>query len=518
MDNFKILVLGDLGVGKSSFLKLISERFNDVYPIDFFDYFIHLDEKEEEEEEKKKKEEKKKNDFVCAKDLASNTTTKHNVENVVETIFFQAKKNFLQFIEHKMNTNNFIFEETHKYTYGFEIYTLLWSRNNEYNNKFKKNNPLNIIKNIEKKSIKEIYYHNNENNNNNMCFNNNNNNNNNTCYNNNICYNDNNICYNDNVYDYNNHTDLNLSSHSNDINNFYIIEFVEIGGIQTYSYIRNIFYEKVDGILLVYDSSNNKSYHNLAKWLYELYINTKPPSDVFCGEIKKKNFLWNFFHTQKQKQIKQDHKKDHKKDRKKDQNKNKNRDHINDQNQDQELHQDREHFEYDKNIYNKYNYDKGKNNTFYHKNSYKRKNNNMNHDNYDNYDNDDDEDFFSDDYSDIEKGSYKYNEDILNGKIPIACVATKIDKKNAKEKPAYVKTPRTSYFYNFFFPDLINNDSVYDSSNNIKIKKHILKKLEQHITEAIEIKASSIDCVVDIESFVTFLKNVYNKKFNIQMC
>ncbi|SOV74707.1 ras GTPAse, putative [Plasmodium sp. gorilla clade G3] len=486
MDNFKILVLGDLGVGKSSFLKLISERFNDLYPIDFFDYFIHLDEKEEEEKEKKKKEEKKKNDFVCAKDLASNTTTKHNVENVVETIFFQAKKNFLQFIENKMNTNNFIFEERHKYTYGFEIYTLLWSRNNEYYNKFKKNNPLNIIKNIEKKSIKEIYYQNNDNNNN-------------------MCYNNNNTCYNDTVYDYNNHisinndhTDLNLSSHSNDINNFYIIEFLEIGGIQTYSYIRNIFYEKVDGILLVYDSSNNKSYHNLAKWLYELYINTKPPSDVFCGEIKKKNFLWNFFHTQKQKKKKQDHRKD--------------------QNKDQSKDQDEEHFEYDnKNIYNKYN-SKGKNITFYHKNSYKRKNKNTYHNNYDNYYNDDDEDFFSDDNSDIEKGSYKYNEDILNGQIPIACVATKIDKKNAKEKPAYVKTPRTSYFYNFFFPDLINNDSVYDSSNNIKIKKHILKKLEQHITEAIEIKVSSIDYVVDIESFVTFLKNVYNKKFNIQMC
>ncbi|CAC9696246.1 ras GTPAse, putative [Plasmodium sp. DRC-Itaito] len=499
MDNFKILVLGDLGVGKSSFLKLISQRFNDVYPIDFFDYFIHLDEKEEEEEEKKKKEVKKKNDFVCAKDLASNTATKHNVENVVETIFFQAKKNFLQFIENKMNTNNFIFEETHKYTYGFEIYTLLWSRNNEYNNKFKKNNPLNIIKNMEKKSIKEIYYQNNDNNNN-MCYNDNNTcyNDNNICYNdNNTCYNDNNICYNDTVYDYNNHEDLNHSSHSNDINNFYIIEFLEIGGIETYSYIRNIFYEKVDGILLVYDSSNNKSYHNLAKWLYELYINTKPPSDVFCGEIKKKNFLWNFFHTQKQKKKTQDHKKD--------------------QNKDKELHQNGENFEYDKNIYNKYNYDKGNNNnTFYHKNSYKRKNNNTYHDNYGDYDND--EDFFFNDNSDIEKGSYKYNEDILNGKIPIACVATKIDKKNAKEKPAYIKTPRTSYFYNFFFPDLIKNDGVYDNSNNVKIKKHILKKLEQHITEAIEIKASSIDCVVDIESFVTFLKNVYNKKFNIQMC
>ncbi|KYO01865.1 putative ras GTPAse [Plasmodium gaboni] len=503
MDSFKILVLGDLGVGKSSFLKLISENFNDLYPIDFFDYFIHLDEKEEEEEEKKKKEEKKKNDFVCAKDLASNTSTKHNVENVVENIFFQAKKNFLQFIENKMNTNNFIFEERHKYTYGFEIYTLLWSRNNEYNNKFKKNNPLNIIKNMEKKSIKEIYYKN-EDSNNNMCYDNNNKNN--MCYDNN---NKNNICYNNTVYDYNNHisinndhTDLNLSSHSNDINNFYMIEFLEIGGIQTYSYIRNIFYEKVDGILLVYDSSNNKSYHNLAKWLYELYINTKPPSDVFCGEIKKKNFLWNFFHTQK-----------------KNKNKNKNKENQNkDHKKNYEQDQDEEHLEYDKNIYNKYNYSKEMNNTFYHKNSYKRKNKNTYNDNYDNYNNDDEEDFFSDDNSDIEKGSYKYNEDILNGQIPIACVATKIDKKNAKEKPAYVKTPRTSYLYNFFFPDLINNDAVYDSSNNIKIKKHILKKLEQHITEAIEIKASSIDCVVDIENFVTFLKNVYNKKFNIQMC
>ncbi|CRH00965.1 ras GTPAse, putative [Plasmodium relictum] len=384
METLKILVLGDLGVGKSSFLKLISEKFYEIYPINFFDYFIYTDEKEENKQ------------IMREKDLANNNCSQKNVETIIESMFFQAKKNFLEFIESKMNTKSFFFEERHKYTYGFEIFTFLWNRNNEYNNKFIKNIPMNMIKNDEGLS------------------------------NNNL-----------------------LNSNDNKV---LLIEFFEIGGVQTYSYIRNIFYEKHDGILLVYDSSNNKSYHNLVKWLYELYINTKPPSDIFCVVKKKENTLWNFFQKKK----------------------------TNDTSCNK------------KNI--DANYTKNNSNEF--------KNIKYN-----------DDDFLSDENSDMEKGYYKNSDGILKGEIPIACVATKIDKKNSKEKPAFVKTPKKSYFYNMFFSDFFSKESIYENRNNLKIKKEILKKLEHHISEATEIKASSIDCVVDIDNFLNFLKTVYNKKY-----
>ncbi|CRG93749.1 ras GTPAse, putative [Plasmodium gallinaceum] len=383
MESLKILVLGDLGVGKSSFLKLISEKFYEIYPINYFDYFIYSDEKEENKQ------------IVRAKDLANNNCAQKNVETIVESMFFQAKKNFLEFIENKMNTQNFFFEERHKYTYGFEIYTFLWNKDNEYNNKFIKNIPLNMLKNDE-------------------LLNNNN-------------------------------------SLNSDDNNVLLIEFFEIGGVQTYSYIRNIFYEKHDGILLVYDSSNNKSYHNLVKWLYELYINTKPPSDIFCVVKKKENTLWNFFKKKKKKD-------------------NSNEENIN-------------------TIYTEDNYNEFRNIKY------------------------NDDDFLSDENSDIEKGYYKNGDRILKGEIPIACVATKIDKKNSKEKPAFAKTPKKSCFYDIFFSDFFSKEPIYESKNNLKIKKEILKKLEHHISEAIEIKASSIDCVVDIDNFLNFLKTAYNKKY-----
>ncbi|KAI4837330.1 ras GTPAse [Plasmodium brasilianum] len=423
MESLKILVLGDLGVGKSSFLKLISERFNEIYPINVFDYFMYLD----EEEEKKQ--------FINARDLAQNNSTKQNVETIVESMFFQAKKNFLEFIENKMNAKNFFYEERHKYTYGFEIFTFLWNRNNDYNNNiFEKNIPLNIIKKEENLTSNTVLYGNKKD------------------------------SGSINIIHSSHRGNSDSSDSPANLDDVLLVEFFEIGGVQSYSYIRNIFYEKHDGILLVYDSSNNKSYHNLVKWLYELYINTKPPSDIFCRAKKEQNRIWEFFqYTEINKKKKK-----------------KNSDDIIISPTRKEIKENYENY-------------------------YNMKNKKYN----------EEEDLFlSDEISDIEKGHITHKEDILKGEIPIACIATKIDKKNSKQKPAFVKTPKTSYFYKMFFSDPLSNESIYGNRDNLKIKKEILKKLEDHISQAIEIKASSIDCVVDIEKFISFLKCVYNKKYN----
>ncbi|CAI7721464.1 hypothetical protein PVIIG_05488 [Plasmodium vivax India VII] len=446
MESLRILVLGDVGVGKSSFLKLITERFSEIYPINFFDYYMHLEEEEEEEGNK----------FVSSKDLAENNCKTKRVQALVESMFFQAKKNFLEFIESKMNGHHFFCEQRHKYTYGFEIFTFLWHMDKAYNNnKFEKNIPLNIrqqpgggfsnmlaVRGQEEKAL--------------------------------------------------------------------LVEFLEIGGIQTYSCIRNIFYTKHDGILLVYDSSNNRSYHNLAKWMYEVYEHRKPPSDVFCSAKRGRNKFWNLFKGADAKEDNQgtgdgpsgrgipkgcpDH---------------------GGCGGFRDLHGQRKsgaHVGCNAECKAKYNTSYNRAYTTAHPaESYAHRSANRH------LEEDQDQDpFASDDDSDLEKGRAKKGDQILKGEIPIACIATKIDKKNAKEKPASVKTPETSIFYKFFFPDLsanATNEAANAHKDNLKRKKEILKKLENHITQATEIKASSIDCVVDIEKFMHFLRRVYEKKY-----
>ncbi|CAA9989158.1 ras GTPAse, putative [Plasmodium knowlesi strain H] len=434
MENLRILVLGDVGVGKSSFLKLITEKFSEIYPINFFDYYMHLDEEEA------------RNKFVSAKDLAENNCKSKRVQALVESMFFQAKKNFLQFIESKMKGYNFFGEQRHKYTYGFEIFTFLWYMDKAYKkNKYEKNIPLNI------KQSEGLL------------------------------------------------TDI-LSNDCKD-EKVLLVEFLEIGGIQTYSCIRNIFYTKHDGILLVYDSSNNKSYHNLAKWVYEVYEHRKLPSDMFCSAKRGRNKFWNLFKGVKteDKGGAEDHSGrdtskgctdhggylDSRKQRK-------NGTYI--------KHNVKHHAEYNADSYaNRYASGYSDGNASHRERHL------------------DEDPFASGDDSDIEKGHAKKGDQFLKGEIPIACVATKIDKKNAKEKPASVKTPETSIFYRFFFPEFsvnATNEAVIANKDNVKRKKEILKKLENHITQATEIKASSIDCVVDLEKFVHFLRSVYEKKYN----
>lgn len=59
------------------------------------------------------------------------------------------------------------------------------------------------------------------------------------------------------------------------------IEFWDISGTQKHAALRSVFYDHFDGILLVYDVSNPKSYHNLSQWLYEIFSRRVPPSAAF---------------------------------------------------------------------------------------------------------------------------------------------------------------------------------------------------------------------------------------------
>lgn len=56
------------------------------------------------------------------------------------------------------------------------------------------------------------------------------------------------------------------------------VEFLEVGGTHTYADARSLFYDCLDAVLLVYDVSNMKSYHNLVMWLFELCTSNTAPS------------------------------------------------------------------------------------------------------------------------------------------------------------------------------------------------------------------------------------------------
>lgn len=457
MENFRIIVLGDIGVGKSTFLKLITENFEQIYPINAFDYFTFSDEIIEKKEKynicknemmntqiknfdsnhnnnnniKNKTKSNNNNNRrsnSCSssyssswsssnstssnssnsKSNTSNSNTSNNIynddmEQMMEDMCLNAKRNFLYFIENRMGTDFTATENKTKHTYGCQVYTFLWVRTNDvlYDSQIKF--PLNIIKT-------------NEGINKQTC---------NNCVNNYI-------------------DDKNYKA--------IIIEFCEIGGSQTYSYIRNIFYRDYDGIMLVYDSTNGKSYHNLVNWLYELYIRRKNPSDAFCAVKNKKKGIWSFLQKIKRSYMLLSNN-DYKKNR-------------------------------------KYKYDEY---------------NNKNKNNYG-------DDCFFNIASDIEKGIYKNNDDILKGEIPIACVSTKIDMINSKTKPKDITPEYPGLLSRYFFGNL-SHESSYEEEKDIQEKKTILKQLQQHISRANEIKASSIDCVVDIDNFFKFLNSVYERKY-----
>ncbi|RIB04918.1 hypothetical protein C2G38_641375 [Gigaspora rosea] len=60
-----------------------------------------------------------------------------------------------------------------------------------------------------------------------------------------------------------------MHTHSRN-NKTYFVEFLDVGGTSKHKSSRNMFYHQINGIILVHDVSNRKSYHNLWKWLSEV--------------------------------------------------------------------------------------------------------------------------------------------------------------------------------------------------------------------------------------------------------
>jgi len=53
-------------------------------------------------------------------------------------------------------------------------------------------------------------------------------------------------------------------------NKKFFLEFWDVGGSRKFQATRNIFYSQINGIVLVFDLNNSKSYLNLRKWIREI--------------------------------------------------------------------------------------------------------------------------------------------------------------------------------------------------------------------------------------------------------
>jgi hypothetical protein len=48
------------------------------------------------------------------------------------------------------------------------------------------------------------------------------------------------------------------------------VEFIDVGGSSKHKSSRNMFYHQINGIILVHDVSNRRSYYNLWNWVSEI--------------------------------------------------------------------------------------------------------------------------------------------------------------------------------------------------------------------------------------------------------
>ncbi|CAG8801272.1 13653_t:CDS:2, partial [Dentiscutata erythropus] len=55
-----------------------------------------------------------------------------------------------------------------------------------------------------------------------------------------------------------------------DVKKSYFVEFIDVGGSSKHKSVRNMFYQQINGIILVHDVSNRKSYYNLWRWIAEI--------------------------------------------------------------------------------------------------------------------------------------------------------------------------------------------------------------------------------------------------------
>ncbi|CAJ0909025.1 7626_t:CDS:2, partial [Entrophospora sp. SA101] len=71
-----------------------------------------------------------------------------------------------------------------------------------------------------------------------------------------------------------------------------MVEFIDVGGTSKHKSSRNMFYHQINGIILVHDVSNRKSYYNLWKWVVEI-LNSEAYKDTEKSNnnnIKKNDF------------------------------------------------------------------------------------------------------------------------------------------------------------------------------------------------------------------------------------
>uniref|UniRef100_A0A8D8WQI5 Rab-like protein 3 n=2 Tax=Cacopsylla melanoneura TaxID=428564 RepID=A0A8D8WQI5_9HEMI len=70
----------------------------------------------------------------------------------------------------------------------------------------------------------------------------------------------------------------------------FFIELWDIGGRPAYANTRHIFYNSVDGIILVHDLTNRKSQENLSKWLLEV-VNRQSEFDASQDDFDPESFV-----------------------------------------------------------------------------------------------------------------------------------------------------------------------------------------------------------------------------------
>lgn len=70
----------------------------------------------------------------------------------------------------------------------------------------------------------------------------------------------------------------------------FFVEFFDIGGSLSHKNSRGVFYQQVNGIILVHDLTNRKSHENLKNWLLEI-MNKESGKDTIKASFAEQTEL-----------------------------------------------------------------------------------------------------------------------------------------------------------------------------------------------------------------------------------
>lgn len=73
--------------------------------------------------------------------------------------------------------------------------------------------------------------------------------------------------------------------------NTYFIELWDIGGSASHTNTRNVFYNSLNGIILVYDLTNRKSHENLQQWICEILNKDGKDIGKYDSDFDPEQFL-----------------------------------------------------------------------------------------------------------------------------------------------------------------------------------------------------------------------------------